>query len=232
MTSPHAGTPGEGEALPVRPSWLPADRELRAFLRARALYPFYRLRLVEYIARLLPFRGPCHVLDVGAGDGSLGTLFERFRPRTSVIGVEVALRAKTRPGFRLVRFDGRALPFADRSFDVALVSNVLHHAKDPDGLMREVCRVTRRRAIVKDHVARGPLDHLKLAALDVSVDSRCGRRSGAAFPCMPRWESMFGSPPRTRVHAFHGLPFRRGPLEWVFANDLEVVFALDFDATA
>ena len=47
-----------------------------------------------------------------------------------------------------------------------------------------------------------------------------------------RWESMFGSLPRTRVHAFHGLPFRRGPLEWVFANDLEVVFALDFDATA
>ena len=89
MTSPHAGTPGEGEALPVRPSWLPADRELRAFLGDSALYPFYRLRLVEYIARLLPFRGPCHVLDVGAGDGSLGTLFERFRPRTSVIGVEV-----------------------------------------------------------------------------------------------------------------------------------------------
>ena len=52
------GAKREGATLPVRPSWLPPDGELRAFLGDSALYPFYRLRLVEYIARLLPSRGP------------------------------------------------------------------------------------------------------------------------------------------------------------------------------
>jgi SAM-dependent methyltransferase len=226
------GAKREGATLPVRPSWLPPDGELRAFLGDSAVYPFYRLRLVEYIARLLPSRGPCRVLDVGAGDGSLGTVFERYRPQTSLIGVEVSLRAKTRSGFRVVRFDGRALPFADQSFDVALISNVLHHAKDPDGLMADVRRVTRSRAIVKDHVARGPLDHLKLGALDVMGNLRFGAQIEASYLSMERWERLFGSLPRTRVAAFHGLRFRRGLMEWVFANGLEVMFALDFDATA
>src|SRR2546422_10636355 len=121
------------------PAWLPGDDRLRRFLGDSALYPFYRLKLTGYVSSLLP-PGPCSILDVGAGDGSLGLVFQTFRPDTTVFGIEVALRAATRQGVRMVRFDGRSIPFLDGSFDVSLVSNVLHHASDPAALLREVRR--------------------------------------------------------------------------------------------
>src|SRR6266478_3404998 len=109
------------------PAWLPGDDRLRRFLGDSALYPFYRLKLTGYVSSLLP-EGPCSILDVGAGDGSLGLTFQTFRPRTKVVGIEVAVRAATRPDAVMVRFDGKSIPFTSGSFDVALVSNVLHHA--------------------------------------------------------------------------------------------------------
>lgn len=214
-----------------RPGWLPPDDRLRRFFGNSALYPFYRLKLTEYISRLLP-DGPCSILDVGAGDGSLGLTFATYRPHTAVTGIEVAVRKATREGARMVRFDGQAIPFADRSFDVALVSNVLHHASDPDALMREAWRVTRRRIIVKDHLSAGRVDDWKLAALDVMGNLRLGAQVRATYLSRDRWDGLFRSLPGTRVTSFDRLSFRRGLMERLFPNRLEVMFAIDRSATA
>jgi SAM-dependent methyltransferase len=209
-----------------RPAWLPSDDALRRFYGTAALYPFYRLRLTEYISRLLP-EGPCRILDVGAGDGSLGLTFQTFRPSTSVVGIEVAVRKATREGARLVRFDGRRIPFRDRSFDVALLSNVLHHAADADGLLGEVWRVTRKRVIVKDHLSTGRVDDVKLAALDVLGNLRLGAQVGAVYLSQDRWGELFRSLPGARVSTLEGLAFRRGLLERLFSNKLEIMFTVD-----
>ena len=211
------------------PAWLPSDDRLRRFLGDSALYPFYRLKLTEYLSRLLP-QGPCSILDVGAGDGSLGLVFQTFRPATHVVGIEVTLRAATRPGAQMVRFDGRSIPFADESFDVSLVSNVIHHASDPGALLRETRRVTRKRIIVKDHLSGGRLDDLKLAALDVMGNLRLGAQVAAVYLTRQRWNDLFASLPGVRVSTFERLPFRRGLLEVFFSNSLEVIFTLDIDS--
>jgi len=210
------------------PAWLPGDDRLRRFLGDSALYPFYRLKLTGYVSSLLP-PGPCSILDVGAGDGSLGLVFQTFRPGTTVFGIEVALRAATRQGVRMVRFDGRSIPFLDGSFDVSLVSNVLHHASDPAALLGEVRRVTRKRIIVKDHLSAGRLDDLKLAALDVLGNLRLGAQVAAVYLTRQRWDELFASLPGVRVSTFEHLPFRRGLLELFFSSSLEVIFALDID---
>jgi len=211
------------------PPWLPDDGRLRRLLGDSALYPFYRLKLTEYVSRLLP-PGPCSILDIGAGDGSLGLVFQTFRPATRVVGIEVALRAATRAGVPMVRFDGRSIPFADESFDVSLVSNVLHHASDPGALLREARRVTRKRIIVKDHLSEGRLDDLKLAALDVMGNLRLGAQVSAVYLTRQRWNELFASLPGVRVSTFERLPFRRGLLELLFSNGLEVIFALDIES--
>lgn len=215
--------------LPPPPAWLPRPEELGRFFGGSALYPFYRLKLFEYIGRLLPAEGPCSVLDIGAGDGSLGAALEVFRPCTRVFGLEVSVRAATRPGFRLARFDGRALPLADGTVDVALLSNVLHHAANPLALLLEARRVARR-TIVKDHLARGKIDRLKLTALDVLGNLRLGAQVSATYLAQDAWDGLFRALPRTHVAAHHGLAFRRGPLERIFENGLEVIFALDATA--
>ncbi len=51
-------------------------------------------------------------------------------------------------------YDGKTIPFADDAFDVGLVSFVLHHAQEPDVLLKESRRVAMRLIIVEDTPVR------------------------------------------------------------------------------
>src|SRR5262245_48436047 len=53
-------------------------------------------------------------------------------------------------------YDGRRMPFADDSFEVALILYVLHHTPSPDDILSEARRVARRIVIAED-VVRGRL---------------------------------------------------------------------------
>ena len=222
--------------LPARPEWLPTPGALRDFYGATSAYPYYRLQVTDYIARLLPdidpLGAPLEVIDVGSGDGYLGAVLQSFRPGTRVTGVETHVRALTRPGFEPVVFDGRRLPFGDRTFDVAILSNVLHHADDQPALFAETCRVTRRRVIIKDHLARHALDRWKLAALDIAGNRRFGADTQGDYLDREQWTSMFARVPSARVTWYEGLSFRTGPLELAFGNELEVLFAVDLETAA
>lgn len=216
--------------LPPRPSWLPQAGTLREFYGRTAAYPYYRLQVTDFIARLLPEAGAAgtlEVIDVGSGDGYLGAVFQTFRPETRVTGVETHLRELTRAGFEPVVYDGRRLPFADGAFDVAILANVLHHADDQHALFAEACRVTRRRVIIKDHLAGSMLDHWKLAALDVLGNRRFGADTQGDYLERSGWDELFATVPHARVSWYEGLSFRTGPLALAFGNDLEVLFAVD-----
>jgi SAM-dependent methyltransferase len=205
---------------------------MRRFYGASVAYPYYRLQLTSYVSGLLPREGACAILDVGAGDGRLGALLRDFRPHTCVVALETNLRANLGAKVPFIRFDGKRIPLGDRSADVAILSNVLHHADDPGALLAEVCRVTRRRVIIKDHLSRGLLDDLLLGALDVLGNRRFGAPTDAVYLSAEGWEDLFAAVGTMRVQRLNRLSFRRIPLSLIFSNRLEVMFVLDFDETA
>ena len=97
------------------------------------------------------------VLDVGVTDapfgaGSTDNHFEAHYPYperiTAVGATELDRFAAAFPAVRVVRADGRDLPFADREFDLAFSNAVVEHvAGGPGGQRRfveELCRVARR----------------------------------------------------------------------------------------
>ncbi|MFI5257499.1 MAG: class I SAM-dependent methyltransferase [Gemmatimonadales bacterium] len=220
--------------LPPRPTWLPDAGSLRDFYGRTTAYPYYRLQVTDYIARLVAPDGNTDrldVIDVGSGDGYLGAVLQTWRPSTRVIGVETQVRALTRSGFEPVLFDGLHLPFPDRSFDVAILSNVLHHADDQPALFAETCRVTRRRVVIKDHLAASRLDRWKLALLDVLGNRRFGADTRGDYLGRDEWSAMFARVPRANATWYEGLSFRTGPLALVFGNGLEVVFAVDLQSS-
>lgn len=94
-----------------------------------------RLRELEIAASLVSFDGK-RVLEVGGGDGFLAAQLDRI---ATVESVDVQSHpAPVRP----VRvYDGRTLPFPDRTFDVVFSSNVLEHIADLDGMLGEMERV-------------------------------------------------------------------------------------------
>lgn len=99
------------------------------------------------------------LLDVGTGMGDLALLARRIAARHGValrtIGLdanETLARAATRRTSHAVQGDALRLPFADKSVDVVICSQVLHHFFDGDvpRLLRELDRVARVRVIIGD----------------------------------------------------------------------------------
>ena len=77
--------------------------------------------LASLLAPLLPQSG-C-VVDVGCGDGAVSQAILRLRPDLRIEGIEVLPRGT--PEIRVSAYDGRYIPFSDRSFDAVLFVDVV-----------------------------------------------------------------------------------------------------------
>ncbi|WP_432150188.1 MerR family transcriptional regulator [Streptomyces sp. bgisy029] len=81
------------------------------------------------------------VLNVGAGTGS----YEPVDREVTAVEPSAVMRAQRPPGSApCVAAAAESLPFADRSFDVAMAVSTVHHWSDPPAGLREMRRVARR----------------------------------------------------------------------------------------
>jgi 2-polyprenyl-3-methyl-5-hydroxy-6-metoxy-1,4-benzoquinol methylase len=100
---------------------------------------------------------PASVLDIGSGRGAfLWPLLDAFPGLTitaldilahRVEGIE-AVRAGGVSNLRVAQADVTALPYADASFDVVTMLEVLEHIPDSTRALDEVCRVANRFVIL------------------------------------------------------------------------------------
>ena len=120
------------------------------------------LVLAEMLAAQIP--RDASVLDIGCGDGAIGSLIAQLRPDISIQGVEFLVRPKCKIECRA--FDGSSLPFPDGSFDLCLFVDVLHHTQEPAILLHEAARVSRSCVLIKDHLDENIFDHLILRFMD------------------------------------------------------------------
>ena len=118
--------------------------------------------LAEMLAAQIPQRAT--VLDIGCGDGTIGSLIQQLRPDVSIQGVEFLVRPECK--IECHAFDGASLPFPDSSFDVCLFVDVLHHTQDPSTLLREAARVSRSLVLLKDHLDENFFDDATLRFMD------------------------------------------------------------------
>ena len=88
------------------------------------------------------------VLDAGCGTGGFLARLHASRPDLNLAGLEwspiAAPRAQRKSGVSVARGSANMLPFADGSFDAAILADVLcHGAVDPDLALAEMRRVLR-----------------------------------------------------------------------------------------
>jgi len=131
-------------------------------------------RRIEMLGRLLVDHIPrgAHVLEVGAGSGELLAWIAKARPDVGVTGIDVLVREIT--DVPIVEFDGSTIPFEDKSFDLVLFVDVLHHTEDPTVLLAEAKRVMREHILIKDHLLEGPLAGATLRFMDRVGNERHG----------------------------------------------------------
>jgi len=101
----------------------------------------HRLRTkIRNVTESLAFGSSERWLDVGCGLRP----YESYFPGNGYVGVDVEVSGREK-GMKSpdCYYDGRALPFADGSFDGAFSTQVLEHVPDPAAVLQEMHRVVK-----------------------------------------------------------------------------------------
>ncbi|HEV7251683.1 MAG TPA: methyltransferase domain-containing protein [Mesorhizobium sp.] len=178
--------------------------------------------LSQMIGKLLPESGT--VLDIGAGDGQIATLLKKIRPGIEVEGIDVYVRGETHVPVH--EFDGLHIPLDDKSVDAAIFVDVLHHADDPQQLLREARRVSREAVIIKDHLSENALDFAVLRAMDWVGNAPHGVVLPYNYKSSAEWNRQFQAS-GLRIDTYETrVPLYPVPLSFVFGRKLHFIARL------
>ncbi len=128
------------------------------------------------------------MLDLGCGSAIISqTLKDYFQ--ADVMGADVVDRRIFPIPFKMI--DGKTLPFADKEFDEALIAYVLHHAEDPESLLKEAARVVEDKIIIFEDLPEGIVSSFFCRIHGFSFDNFFGNKSHTSFKTREEWEKLF-----------------------------------------
>jgi ubiquinone/menaquinone biosynthesis C-methylase UbiE len=127
-----------------------AQERLANVLETRGADPQQQAMRRAFLADVA-FPARARVLEVGCGTGVLTRALARWPDVAEVVGVDPApsLLSRARdlavglPNVTFQEADGRALPFADQTFDVVVFDSTLSHVPYPERALAEAFRVLR-----------------------------------------------------------------------------------------
>src|SRR5688572_30091601 len=143
--------------------------------------------LAKHLADVLPHE--LRILDIGCGDGVIARCLLDHRPDLSIVGIDVVPRNETHIPVEL--YDGKTIPFADQTFDCAMLIDVLHHTLSVKELVQEAIRVSKRYVAIKDHVAHGAFDRRVLTFMDSVGNKRFGVSLPNNYLSRDEWDRIF-----------------------------------------
>jgi SAM-dependent methyltransferase len=187
---------------------------------------FVHGRRVRVLARVLAEQIPqgAAVLDIGCGDGTIAALIAKARPDISMQGVEVLPRADCH--IPCSSFDGNTLPFDARSFDVAMLVDVLHHTSDVSVLLREAARVTRQIVLLKDHLSENAFDHATLRFMDWVGNRPHGVTLTYHYQSRAQWDAHFAAAGLRAASREANIPLYPAPFSALVGRGLHFVATL------
>ncbi len=160
-----------------------AETFVMKFLRRRAKHNFSFVR---------PFIEGNVVLDIGAAEGWTGSMITSAAPHRDVYLLDVADFNQTE--LPLILYDGQTFPFKDKRFDTSLLLLILHHCTNPERVLSEALRVTRKRLIITESVYRFQVGRAMLFLADNLVNglrSHARMATGLRFCTTEEWEARF-----------------------------------------
>jgi SAM-dependent methyltransferase len=178
--------------------------------------------LSDWFAQLMP-RG-VRVLDVGCGDGMISAIVGSKRPDVEIVGVDVLARDHSHIPVQM--FDGSRIPFEDKSFDLVLFSDVLHHTPNPNILLQEANRVAVHHLLIKDHYRKGVMANARLRFMDWVGNARFGVALPYNYWTQQEWHAAcqaLGLQPERLVTSLGLYP---KPADWVFGAGLHFIALL------
>lgn len=87
------------------------------------------------------------ILDYGAGSGQISEyIAKKFGANMTMVDIVDYNQTK----LELIKFDGKHLPFENKSFDLTLIIFVLHHSNYPIEILSELKRTAKKIIVIED----------------------------------------------------------------------------------
>lgn len=100
------------------------------------------------IRRILPHLNPSdRIIDIGSGSGNLCALLQE--KHFSVTPLDVRSESYVDNQEPII-YDGNNIPFSNDTFDTSLLIFVLHHTHNPEDVIKEAMRVSKKIIILED----------------------------------------------------------------------------------
>lgn len=178
--------------------------------------------LARHLTQLIPEH--CSVLDVGCGDGLIDQLVLNQRSDIAIEGIDVLIRPHTH--IPVQKFDGVQMPVADKSVDIVMFVDVLHHTDDALALLRDAARVARRGVIIKDHLRNGFLAGPTLRFMDWVGNERHNVRLPYNYWSQAQWDDAFSAVGLHREDWRTSLDIYPPGANWMFGRSLHFMTRL------
>ena len=162
-------------------------------------------------------------LDVGGGTGLMAQTVKTLFGLRRVASVDIQDRYLGSLSIETAIYDGCTLPFPDGSFDCILLFNVLHHVPRPvrPQLLRECRRVAGIGPIfIKDHLAQGVIDDIRLGVLDLLGNVPFNGMIRASYLRADDWQDLAKATGLMAGEPVVG-KYRTGAFAALFPNRLE-----------
>lgn len=128
------------------------------------------------------------VLDLGAGTGWVAQRVAE-RKGCEVHLVDVLDVNETELPLKI--YDGRRIPYEDKSFDTTMLVFVLHHALNQKEILGEAARVTRRRIIIVEDTPRNLFELTVNKVCDTLGTFRHGFFDPHNYHRIEKWTEIF-----------------------------------------
>lgn len=147
----------------------------------------YRKKLAVYLADLCEDNSK--ILDVGCDDGTTADLMKKINPTLSFKGIDIQTNRACKIPKKI--YDGKKIPYKDKSFDIVMAVDVLHHTTDILSLLKEMKRVAKKYIIIKDHIVTGFVSNLGISAFDYFSNIPYGIKCSFNYLTEKEWMSYF-----------------------------------------
>jgi len=137
---------------------------------------------------LIPYLEDCKtVLDLGASSGRLAKNIQD-KLDIKIVGVDKHLQPER--FIPIIKCDGKKLLFKNNSFDCVMIIDALHHDNNPQKIIEEAKRVTKKYILIKDHYWDNKVDIALLEFADYIGNKPYGIDLYYNFLNMKSWYAL------------------------------------------
>lgn len=109
------------------------------------------------------------ILDVGCGDGSIDRLLAEASPKRSITGVDLEAheqwKIKKPKNLTFKAASIEKLPFKEKTFDIVMIKDVLHHLPDPEAALHEIAKYAKKQVVIIEANRYNPISYVRMVKI-------------------------------------------------------------------